>query len=231
MTSWHFVLFFLFGIGTVSGHFDHEEEEQAASYPLILLSMDGFRYDYLQRLVGLTRDRKKVNHFEKLAAGGVSAPEGVLNVFATKTFPNHYTLVTGLYEETHGVVENFIFDQTLNRTISLTQKNQTGLEKYYHGTPIWVNYGRQKSNDRVACFMWIGCNLPIDNFTLNRVVKYRENVTCKERKSWLAKQLKYGVQLILMYIYEPDHTGHRYCLRLRIDFWFNLKLDYFTFRT
>uniref|UniRef100_A0A914VT04 Uncharacterized protein n=1 Tax=Plectus sambesii TaxID=2011161 RepID=A0A914VT04_9BILA len=198
----------------VQGHGGHDEGGGGGGQgghraPVVMISMDGFRFDYLSRIKTLTASNRVDNYFAQLAAGGVWAADGVGNVFATKTFPNHYTLVTGLYEETHGVVENFIFDRRLNRTVHLTDPTEQRAE-YFHGTPIWVNFGRQRSAKDVACYMWIGCNLPIDNFTLPKAVDYRPNVQCDERVKWLSEQMASGVELTLMYIDEPDATGHMY---------------------
>ena len=66
-------------------------------YPLILISIDGFRWDYF--------NRTETPHFDELIAGGVQA-ESLIPVFPSKTFPNHYSIVTGLYAENHGIVAN-----------------------------------------------------------------------------------------------------------------------------
>ena len=107
--------------------------------PVVIISMDGFRYDYIDRLRLLTDERHTINHLDAFAVDGIRAPDGVQNVFATKTFPNHYSLATGLYEETHGVVTNYIYDQELNRSVSLSDFDtytKQQLAYYYKGRTV-----------------------------------------------------------------------------------------------
>ena len=74
---------------------------------LVLISLDGFRWDYLDRNLPL-------ENLRNLASGGIRA-KWMVNQFQTKTFPNHWTLVTGLYEESHGLVDKYFFDEKLNK--------------------------------------------------------------------------------------------------------------------
>ena len=78
----------------------------ALSNKLVLISLDGFRWDYLKRDLPL-------ENLRKFAAEGIRA-KWLINQFQTKTFPNHWTLVTGLYEESHGIIENVFYDDRLN---------------------------------------------------------------------------------------------------------------------
>lgn len=81
-------------------HFDHEEKEETKIHSkpkLLLISFDGFRWDYLQRL-------PKLNNFSLIYENGMIAKNGILNEFVTKTFPNHWSIVTGLHEESHGIL-------------------------------------------------------------------------------------------------------------------------------
>merc|ERR1712193_319303 len=74
------------------------------SSKLLLISLDGFRWDYLHRDLEL-------NHFKSFADSGVHA-KWMTNQFQTKTFPNHWTMVTGLHEESHGIVANKFWDHS-----------------------------------------------------------------------------------------------------------------------
>ena len=71
---------------------------------VILISLDAFRWDYLQRPAAV--------NLRALAARGVHS-ERLVPAFPTKTYPNHYSLVTGLYTEHHGIVANSIADAVL----------------------------------------------------------------------------------------------------------------------
>ena len=69
---------------------------------VVLVSFDGYRYDY-PKLYGAT-------HLEAMAAHGASAPDGMIPSYPSITFPNHFTIVTGLYPEHHGIVANEFYD-------------------------------------------------------------------------------------------------------------------------
>ena len=74
---------------------------------VILVSYDGFRWDYMEKV--------PTPNLNFIASNGIKAKH-LLNTFVTKTFPNHFTLVTGLYEESHGIVANTFFDPIFNDT-------------------------------------------------------------------------------------------------------------------
>lgn len=81
--------------------------EAVSPHPkLILISMDGFKHDYLE-LPGLQAEN--ISHFQHFMRHGVRADQ-LINVFPTVTYPNHYTLITGLYPESHGIVHNKFYD-------------------------------------------------------------------------------------------------------------------------
>lgn len=94
---------------------------------LLLISFDGFRYDYLERnltktLVSLRENSSFAHH--------------MLSVFPSKTFPNHFSIATGLYAEVHGVLDNEIFDQTTNKTLGY------GYDLFHYNeevVPLWVS--------------------------------------------------------------------------------------------
>lgn len=92
-------------------------KNRTSSVPLLLLiSFDGFRWDYPQLY--------NLSHFNSLIQRGVKA-KYIQNNFATVTFPLHYTIVTGLYEETHGIVANTMYDPKLNATATFDTLNDT----------------------------------------------------------------------------------------------------------
>src|ERR1700743_1049061 len=76
--------------------------EQVAKHYVVLVSIDGFRYDYA-KLYGAT-------HLEAMGKRGASVPDGMLPSYPAITFPNHYTLVPGLYPEHHGIAANSFYD-------------------------------------------------------------------------------------------------------------------------
>lgn len=89
----------------------------SSSPPLLLLiSFDGFRWDY--------PDIYQLPNFNSLIKRGVKVKH-IDNSFATVTFPSHYTMITGLYEETHGIVANTIYDPILNAVGTPKTMNDT----------------------------------------------------------------------------------------------------------
>ncbi|KAL9119344.1 MAG: hypothetical protein Q9187_004101 [Circinaria calcarea] len=112
----------------------------------ILISLDGFRADFLER--GLT---PTLNSF---IAEGVS-PKYMLPSFPSVTFPNHYTLVTGLYPESHGVVGNSFWDPGLEEEFYYTDPSRSMQPKWWTGgEPLWVTAENQ--DVRSAIHMWPG---------------------------------------------------------------------------
>ena len=102
--------------------------------PLLLISFDGFRWDYLTRA--------KLPNIERIIREGVHATEGVKNVVDTSTLPNHWTLVTGLYPESHGTIGNFLRDDDIDKKFipKYIKANYENDPRYYDdgGEPIWV---------------------------------------------------------------------------------------------
>ncbi|EDV22538.1 uncharacterized protein TRIADDRAFT_58868 [Trichoplax adhaerens] len=135
--------------------------------PLLLISVDGFRWDYHKRGFSpnltafgkATESRGRlptlcVNQIYNynLASRGVRA-DYMQSCFPTKTFPNHYSIVTGLYPAHHGIVANTFFDPQLNDKFYIGAKNSTQ-SKWWGGEPIWVT--ARKNNLKAASYFWVG---------------------------------------------------------------------------
>ena len=116
----------------------------------ILISIDGFRWDYL--------DRIKPPVLTRLAAAGVRA-EGLIPSFPSKTFPNHYTIVTGLYPARHGIISNSIVDPALPSRFSLGDRWVQQDTRWWGGVPIWVTAERQAQI--AATMFWPGSDAEI----------------------------------------------------------------------
>jgi predicted AlkP superfamily pyrophosphatase or phosphodiesterase len=99
---------------------------------VILISLDGFRYDYLDKYQPLV--------LNKLAGEGVRA-KWMIPSFPTKTFPNHYTIATGLYPEHHGIVENNVYD--FGEVFKMDDRKQVRDPRWWLGEPIWVTAEKQ----------------------------------------------------------------------------------------
>ena len=92
-------------------HGPNAEAQQSKHY-VVLVSLDGFRYDYARKY--------GAKHLLAIAAHGASVPEGMIPAYPSLTFPNHYTLVTGLYPEHHGIVGNSFYDPARKERYSYT---------------------------------------------------------------------------------------------------------------
>jgi len=113
---------------------------------LILISIDGYRWDYLQK--------HPSPNLRRLATGGVRA-QRMTPSFPSLTFPNHYTLVTGLYPEHHGIVANSFYDPELKASFAYKSTESSVDPRWWAGgEPVWIT--AEKQGVRSACFFWPG---------------------------------------------------------------------------
>ncbi|KAI8806768.1 alkaline-phosphatase-like protein [Cladochytrium replicatum] len=169
---------------------------------VILISLDGFRAEYLQR--GLTPN------LYRMAKSGVAAKQ-MSSVFPSVTFPNHYTLVTGLYPESHGMVANVFYDPVLNDTFDYgsVEKNTQG--KWWLGEPIWVTLVKQ--GKKSATCMWPGSEAAIQGirptYWLTFDYSMTPNMKVDQILTWLDLPSSQRPHLVTMYTPEIDSAGHR----------------------
>ena len=107
--------------------------------PLLIISLDGFRSDYLDRELNGESAAPTLN---RLARCGVWASSGMMPSYPTMTFPNHYSIVTGLYPESHGIVDNSFYDPDFGTAFSLSSPQQTN-SLWWNGEPIWTTVKKQ----------------------------------------------------------------------------------------
>ncbi len=118
---------------------------------MVLVSLDGFRWDYA-RVDGAT-------HLLALGKKGVWAPEGMLPSYPSLTFPNHFTIVTGLYPEHHGLVANNFYDETKQARYSISDPKAVTDGSWYSGVPLWSL--AESQGMRTACLFWPGSEAEI----------------------------------------------------------------------
>ncbi|XP_076439474.1 bis(5'-adenosyl)-triphosphatase enpp4-like [Babylonia areolata] len=175
------------------------EGVQAYSGKVLLVSMDGFRWDYVRRVSGL-------KHFPGLADSGCSV-DYVNNTFATVTFPCHYSIVTGLYEESHGIVANRMYDRKRKTYFSMASKESYWWEG---GEPIWITVEKQRRNS-TAVYFWPGSESVIQGLRPSITMAYNQSVPFGQRVStavsWFVDHHK---DFVALYFEEPDLAGHRY---------------------
>ena len=170
---------------------------------VLLISMDGFRYDYL--------DKANTPNFDKIKNTGASA-KALVPIFISKTFPNHYSIVTGMYAENHGLIANTFYANDLQKQYSIRDRNAVENGKFYGGEPIWVT--AEKQNVITASYFWVGSEAVIKNHQPTYWKKYDQKVTFYSRVdsviSWFSKPIESRPRLSLLYFHEPDWTGHEY---------------------
>ncbi|GFF33631.1 uncharacterized pyrophosphatase/phosphodiesterase C725.05c [Aspergillus udagawae] len=127
----------------------------------ILISLDGFRADFLDR--GLTPTLKA------LIADGVS-PQYMLPSFPSVTFPNHFTLVTGLYPESHGIVSNTFWDPILKENFHYTDQSISMQPKWWNAEPLWMT--AEKHGLKTGIHMWPGSEAHIGGVDPTYLDKY-----------------------------------------------------------
>lgn len=175
-------------------------EQQAKPY-VIMISIDGFRYDYPQK--------HHTTFFQKLWKQGVRA-EYMLPSYPSLTFPNHYTLVTGLYPSHHGLVSNTIYDPATNDTYTMRKLSAVTNGKWYGGTPLWVLAEQQQMIS--ASFYWVGSEAPIQGVLPTYHYRYNEEITIDKRiqivVDWLNLPADRRPHFISFYIPKVDHDGH-----------------------
>ena len=96
--------------------------------------MDGFRWDY--------PDKASTPNLDFIAANGVKA-ERLIPCFPTKTFPNHYSIATGLYIDNHGIVLNNFHSPEFGQDYNKGNRASVEDGKFYDGEPIWVTAEKQ----------------------------------------------------------------------------------------
>jgi predicted AlkP superfamily pyrophosphatase or phosphodiesterase len=178
-------------------------EAQAQHY-VVLVSLDGFRWDYARR------DGAK--HLLALAKHGVWAPEGMLPSYPSVTFPNHYTIVTGLYPEHHGLVANSFYDEAKQARYAMTDSKAVADGTWYSGTPLWSL--AESQGMRTACLFWPGSEAKIAGFQPTYYLHFDDKIDDKARieqvLAWLRLPGADRPHFIALYYSEPDHEGHQF---------------------
>src|SRR6266540_2704722 len=173
---------------------------QARDPIVILVSLDGWRWDYI--------DRAQVPNLKALAARGVRA-KALVPSFPSLTFPNHYTVVTGLYPGHHGIVQNTMFDPPTQKKFSL-QSPEVRNAMWWGGEPIWVTAMRQ--GRRAFDMYWPGSEAPIGGVHPDRYWPFDDTVPNDERVdrvlTWLALPERERPSFVTLYFSETDHAGH-----------------------
>jgi len=170
---------------------------------VILISLDGWRWDYLERFAPPALSR--------LAAGGVRA-EGLIPQFPSKTFPNHYTIVTGLTLAHHGIVSNNMLDPVIPGRYSMSNRDVLADSRWWGGDPIWNTAERQ---GKVAAPMfWPGSEAVIGGRQATYWLPFDDDLPNRARVSrvieWLKLPEAQRPSFLTLYFSDVDNAGHSF---------------------
>jgi predicted AlkP superfamily pyrophosphatase or phosphodiesterase len=177
--------------------------QQESKPYVILVSFDGFRYDYV----------KKFNppNFNKFISKGSQA-EALIPSFPSKTFPNHYSLVTGLNPGNHGLVDNSFYDRISNEFYGMRKKDLVGDPYFYGGMPLWEL--AKKNGMKSASYFWVGSEMSDASRRPDYYFPFDDSVDPNNRVTQVINWLKLPdterPHIITLYFSFPDHEGHTY---------------------
>lgn len=187
-----FLLFFLLVTGCARA--------QETPY-VVMVSFDGFRHDYVEQY--------NLPNFKRLISKGAAA-EALIPSFPSKTFPNHYTLVTGLYPGNHGLVDNEFYDPVQKKLYATKNRMMVEDSSFYGGTPLWQL--TQQHGMKSASFYWVGSEGRILGSHPDYYRVYDAKVKNEDRIeqtiNWLKLPETDRPHFISLYFSIVDHEAH-----------------------
>jgi alkaline phosphatase D len=169
---------------------------------LVIFSFDGFRYDYA--------DSVTLPDLNDVAKNGVRA-QWMIPVFPTVTFPNHYSIATGLYPEHTGISYNRFYNSNLKKEYDYRNNLNTSDSSFYKGIPLW-NFLQEKEI-KTATSNWVGSNANINGMHAGYRV-FNLDIPFKNLMDtvlyWLQLPSEKRPHFIMSYFPEPDHTAHSF---------------------
>lgn len=198
-----FFSFILFALGCSTSDRGTTQQLTTEVNKLILISFDGFRFDYLSKT--------ETPHFDELVSNGVSS-EGLIPVFPSKTFPNYYSMATGLYPENTGFVGNFMLDPETGNKFSMSDRDAVENPDWYGGEPIWNT--AEKQGVKAGTMFWVGSEAPIQGMRPTHWMKFEGSMPDSARidtvMSWLTAEDENEVDFATLYFSFVDSEGHRH---------------------
>ncbi len=176
---------------------------------LVLVSLDGFRWDYARR--------DNAAHLLAIGKAGVWAPEGMVPSYPSLTFPNHYSIATGLYPEHTGIVANSFYDPSRQARYSMSDPQAVTDGSWYSGVPLWSL--AESQGMRTACLLWVGSEARISGFRPSWYAKFdsktqstpeSQQARIDDTVALLRLPPDSRPHFIAIYLSEPDHEGHEF---------------------
>ncbi|MCF6268108.1 MAG: ectonucleotide pyrophosphatase/phosphodiesterase [Melioribacteraceae bacterium] len=170
---------------------------------VLLVSFDGFRWDYLNRDI--------TPNLNEVINNGVRA-SSLRPVFPSKTFPNHLSIITGMFAENHGIIFNHFENVETTATYSLSDSSAVRNPDWYKGEAFWTT--AEKNGIKTASFFWPGSELNDTNRRPTYFKKYEHNLPYKERIDgvidWLKLPQNERPHFITLYFDDTDTYGHEF---------------------
>ncbi|WP_294266077.1 ectonucleotide pyrophosphatase/phosphodiesterase [uncultured Chryseobacterium sp.] len=177
-------------------------EAQGRPY-VIMISTDGFRYDYAEKY--------HAENLLKYSKEGVQAKD-MLPSYPSITFPNHWTLVTGLYPSHHGLIDNYFYDYKRKENYEASSRKTAEDGSWYGGTPLWAL--AEKQGMVSASMMWVGSASEAGGKRPTYYYPYHEKFTPSEKVEkvidWLKLPMAQRPHFIALYFPEVDASGHHF---------------------
>ncbi len=174
-----------------------------ADETLILIALDGFRWDYI--------DDQITPNLARLASEGVRS-EGLIPVYPSKTFPSLYSIATGLYPGNHGIISNNMYDREMDEEFHLSDRSAVEDSRWWGGEPIWVT--AEKQGMWTATLFWAGSEASIGGVQPRFWRRFDPSVTFEERVEqvlrWLDLPTEERPRLVALYFEEPNSTSHEF---------------------
>lgn len=170
---------------------------------VIMISADGFRYDYAKKY--------NAQNLLRLSNLGVQA-EAMIPSYPSITFPNHWSLITGLYPSHHGLVDNFFYDYKLKKNYAMNKKEIVEDGNWYGGIPLWAL--AEKQGVISASMQWVGSASEAGGKRPTYYYPYHEKFKPSEKInkviSWLKLPEEKRPHFISLYFPEVDGAGHHF---------------------
>ena len=170
---------------------------------LIFISADGYRYDYTEKY--------KAKNLQKFSNEGVKA-KAMLPSYPSITFPNHWSIITGLYPSHHGLVDNFFYDYSRKEAYAMNKKENAEDGSWYGGIPLWRLAEQQGMV--TASLQWVGSASDAGKKRPTYYYHYHEKFSPEEKinkvVNWLKLPENVRPHFISLYFPEVDAAGHHY---------------------
>ncbi|WP_296704728.1 alkaline phosphatase family protein [Algoriphagus sp.] len=181
----------------------HTFAQQTIEPTVILISLDGFRYDYVERF--------QPENLSRFIEKGTAA-KSLIPSFPTKTFPNHYTIATGLKPEHHGIVDNSFYNPEKDEVYEIRKRELITDGTWYGGTPLWVL--AEQNGIKAASYFFVGSEADVQGIRPSYYFDYDGRVNNLTRVSkvfeWLQMPDSIRPRMITMYFSDMDDVGHTY---------------------